>query len=108
MSINEYKPVGRDRRIYHTPQLVVSAQIHRTDDGKYGILVNVDDKKDKTKTNTMFDFSESIDNNIAEFVEKIVSKYYDSSPDRFHLVQEQIYTMCGLYFISIAAKGGNV
>lgn len=108
MSMSGYKPVGRNRNIYHTPQLIVLAQIHRTDDGEYGILVNVDDKKGGIKTNMMFDFSESIDNNIAEFVEKIVSKYYGSSPDRFHLVQNQIYTMCGHYFISMAAKGGNV
>lgn len=108
MSMSKYKPVGRNRNIYRTPQFIASAQIHRTDDGEYGILVNVDDQRGGTKTNMMFDFSESIDNNIAEFVEKIISKYYGFSPDRFRLVQNQIYTICGHYFISMAAKGGNV
>ena len=79
-----------------------------TDDGECGILVNVDDKRGGTKTNMMFDFSESIGNNIAEFVEKTVSKYYGSSSDRFHLIQKQVYIMCGHYFISVVAKGGSV
>ncbi len=108
MSMSEYKPVGRDTPIYHTPRLLVSAKIHCTDDGECGILVNVDDKRGGTKTNMMFDFSESIGNNIAEFVEKTVSKYYGSSSDRFHLIQKQVYIMCGHYFISVVAKGGSV